>query len=429
MSQDFQSLTTDQRSELLKELETRLANFKAQGLALDMTRGKPAPEQLDLAVGLLDLPGKGDFKSAAGIDTRNYGGLEGLPEMRTLFGEILGVPAQQTLVGGNSSLTLMHDTVWRALSFGVPGGKGPWQSEAPIKFICPVPGYDRHFALCEHFGIELINVDMQADGPDTEAIARLVASDSSIKGMWLVPRYSNPTGASISAARVDALASMQTAAADFRIFWDNAYAEHHLTDQPEALQNIYDACATAGHPDRVLMFASTSKISFAGAGLAAMAASPANIAWTTKHMALQSIGPDKVNQLRHARFFPDIQTLRTHMQKHAAILKPKFQMVQDIFEAELTGSGIASWTQPQGGYFVSLDVPPGCATRVVALAAECGVKLTAAGATFPYKKDPRDCNLRIAPSLPAVAEIETAMQVVACCIKIAALQQLNTARA
>ncbi len=407
-------------TETAKDLAERYEAFQAMKLKLDMTRGKPANEQLDLAVGLMEAVTSNDYKAKDGTDTRNYGGLEGLPEARALFAEFFGVKPSEVLIGGASSLNMMFDTLMRAHVFGVPGGPGPW-SAAPVKWLCPAPGYDRHFAITQHLGYELITVPMTGAGPDMDVVERLVAEDASIKGIWIVPKYSNPTGESVSAQSVRRLAAMPTAAPDFRIIWDDAYSVHHLGDERDEVPNLLDACQSAGHPNRVLIFGSTSKISFAGAGLAAMAANEANIAWTKLHASKQTIGPDKVNQLRHVRYFKDLAGINAHMAKHAAILKPKFDAVLRVLEEEL-GTGIASWTRPKGGYFVSLDTPPGHAKNVIRLAAEAGVKLTEAGATFPYGKDPSDRNIRLAPSCPTLLEIEIATRVVATCVKLSIAQ-------
>jgi len=402
----------------MSQAERRYQEFKARGLKLDMTRGKPSTEQLDLAGALFTNLPEQDYKSSDGVDTRNYGGLDGIPEMKAIFAEMLETTPAQVIVGGNSSLQMMHDTIVRALLHGVPDGTGPWIGQQP-KFLCPSPGYDRHFAICQHHGIEMIVVDMDEHGPDMDQVERLVASDASIKGMWCVPKYSNPTGVTYTSDVVRRIASMKTAAPDFRLFWDNAYAVHDLYDEGDALANVLSAAAAAGHPNRPYVFASTSKISFAGAGIAAMAASPANVADAKKHAAIQTIGPDKVNQLRHVRFFKDFAGLRAHMKKHGGLLRPKFEAVVRIFESELGGKGIASWTKPRGGYFISLDTREGCAAEVVRLADEAGVKLTGAGATFPYGKDPHNRNIRIAPSLPPLSQVEEAMQVVAVCVELA----------
>ncbi|MCB1322276.1 MAG: aminotransferase class I/II-fold pyridoxal phosphate-dependent enzyme, partial [Leptospiraceae bacterium] len=347
----MQNMSSEELQSTLRELQNRHKAFCAEGHALDMTRGKPAGEQLDLANAMLDLPGAEQFRTTGGVDTRNYGGLEGLSEARALLAAMLDVESDAVLMGGNSSLTLMHDAVVRALLHGVPGGQGPWKTGGAdgVKFLCPVPGYDRHFSICEHFNIEMIPVPMTAEGPDMDAVESLVARDASIKGIWCVPRYSNPTGCVYSDAVVDRLARMQCAAPDFRIFWDNAYAVHHLTESPQPLKSISAACTAAGNPDRPYLFASTSKISFAGSGISAFAASPANVADAKKHLSMQTIGPDKINQWRHVQFFQNIDGVHAHMRKHAAIIAPKFQRVLEIFRAELEGRGIADWTEPSGG--------------------------------------------------------------------------------
>jgi DNA-binding transcriptional MocR family regulator len=320
-------------------------------------------------------------------------------------------------------LTLMHDIIVRALLLGVPGGVAPW-GRAPVRFLCPSPGYDRHFAICQLFNIEMITIDMNSDGPDMERVEELVAADASIKGIWCVPKYSNPTGITFSAAVVERLARMRTKAADFRIFWDNAYAVHDLATQSDVLPNILEACKTAGNPDRVLIFTSTAKISFPGGGLSVVAASTTNIKWLRKLLIIQTIGPDKLNQLRHVRFFKDGAGIRAQMRRHAAIIKPKFDKVQEVLERELGGRGIASWTKPNGGYFISLDTLEGCAKKVVAMAADAGVALTPAGATFPYGKDPKDRNIRIAPTFPSLLELETAMEILAVCIQLVSVVKL-----
>jgi DNA-binding transcriptional MocR family regulator len=410
--------------ENLSQCEASYAAIKQKGLKLDMTRGKPSNEQLDLANELTTVLAASDYKAADGTDGRNYGGLDGLPEMKAIFAELLETAPANLIVGGASSLTMMHDAVVRGLLHGVPDGEGPW-SKSKIKFLCPAPGYDRHFAICQHHGIEMINIELDANGPDMAVVEKLVASDASIKGMWCVPKYSNPTGETYSAAVVERLAAMKTAAPDFRLFWDNAYAVHDLYDTTDPLLEILAACAKAGNLNRPLEFASTSKISFAGAGVAVMATSAANVADAKKHLAIQTIGPDKLNQLRHVRFFKNAAGVKAHMQKHAALLRPKFDAVTRIFERELGGSGLAAWTKPRGGYFVSLDTLDGCASEVVRLADEAGVKLTPAGATFPLGKDPRNRNIRVAPSLPPASQVETAMEVVTLCVKLASARKLK----
>jgi DNA-binding transcriptional MocR family regulator len=425
---DLAQFTADQLAQRHKELRTRYDAYCARNLRLDMTRGKPGSDQLDLANDMFGIPGSDDVKASDGTDVRNYGGLDGLPEMKALFGCILNVPADQVIISGNSSLQLMHDTVVRALLHGVLGSRGPWSGQRP-KFLCPVPGYDRHFAVCQHYGIEMINVSLGDDGPDMAQVERLVANDASIKGIWCVPKYSNPTGITYSSATVHRLATMPVAAPDFRIFWDNAYVVHDLYDATDPLDDILPACAQAGNADRVYLFGSTSKISFAGAGVAGMAASAANIADIKKHLAFQTIGPDKINQLRHCRYFKDINGVRAHMRKHAALIRPKFEAVISTFERELGGKGIATWTHPRGGYFVSLDTQEGCASDVVRRADVAGVKLTAAGATFPYGKDPQNRNIRIAPTLPPLEQVSLAMEVVCCCVELASVERLRAGNA
>ena len=407
-------------------LRARYQQFVDAGMALDMTRGKPCAEQLDLSIGLLATVGPDDYRAADGTDCRNYGGVPGLPEARKLLADLMGVDPNEVLIGDNASLTLMHDSVARAISHGVPGGNGPWRG---AKFICPAPGYDRHFAVCEHFGVEMIPVDMGPDGPDMDRVEALVANDPTFKGMWIVPRYSNPTGITLSDATVERLASMKTAAPDFRLMWDDAYRVHHLTDDPAPQRSILAACRAAGCEDRPLTFVSTSKITFAGAGICAMAGSAANIEWMTHHRSKQTIGPDKLNQLRHVRFFGDADGVVAHMKKHAAIIGPKFDAVHRGLDAELgelVELGIAAWTRPRGGYFISFDTMDGCARRVVSMAADAGVRLTGAGATFPYRRDPRDRNIRIAPSLPSLADLEKATEVFAVCVRLATLEALRS---
>jgi len=419
---EYRSLSQGELQAHQEELSKRYTAYKEQGLALDMTRGLPSKAQLELAGALLELPGKDGYQ-INGVDGRNYGGLDGIPGAKALFADYLGVTSEEVIVGGNSSLNMMHDALWRAMYFGVTGEK-PWRNNDSVKFLCPSPGYDRHFRVTEHLGFELITIDMRDDGPDMSQVEEVVASDETIKGIWCVPRYSNPTGAVYSDDTVDRLAKMKTAATDFRIIWDDAYAVHHITDNPPVLKNILRACKDEGCPDRVLMFASTSKVTFAGAGLAAMAGSVDNMNEAKKHLFVQTIGPDKINQLRHVLFFKNLDGINRHMREHAEILKPKFAMVQEMLHQEWDGTGVANWTNPQGGYFVSLDTPDGCARQVVELASAVGVKLTEAGATFPYAKDPRDSNLRIAPTFPPLEDIEVAMGVLGVCVKLAAISQL-----
>lgn len=387
-----------------------------------MSRGKPCPEQLDLALGLLDC----EQYKMDDVDCRNYGLVDGLPSAKKLFAEYLEVSPEEVIVGGNSSLNMMYDTIARAMLFGVVGSQQPWSKLPKVKFLTPVPGYDRHFAICEQMGIEMIPVEMDDRGPDMDLVERLVAEDESIKGIWCVPKYSNPTGVVYADEVVDRLAQMKTKAHDFRIFWDNAYAVHHFTADPPKLKNILIACEAAGNPERVFIFGSTAKISFSGSGVAAMAASVKNIKAIRQQLGIQTIGPDKLNQLQHVCFFKDMAGIDAHMKLHAAIIGPKFAKVLQVFAEELEGLEIAWWSKPKGGYFVSLDTMDGCARRVVQLADEAGVVLTKAGATYPYGKDPRDRNIRIAPSFPTVAELEQAMRLVVLCIKMAAIERLTS---
>ncbi|MFI5609927.1 aminotransferase class I/II-fold pyridoxal phosphate-dependent enzyme [Amycolatopsis sp. NPDC051903] len=393
-----------------------------RGLSLDITRGKPSPRQLDLSADLLTLP-DGEYKAEDGTDTRNYGGLKGLPELRRIFAGALQVPVEQLLAAGNSSLELMHDAVVQALLSTLPGGERRWADEPRIAMLCPVPGYDRHFALAERFGIELVQVPMTAEGPDMDVVERLAAEDAGIKGIWCVPTYSNPTGVTFSDEVARRLAAMTTAAPDFRIFWDNAYAVHHLTDTEDVVADILALCAEAGNPDRAFVFGSTSKITLAGSGVGFFGSSEANIAWWSGLLAKRTIGPDKVNQLRHAMFLEDADGVRAHMRKHAEIIAPKFAAVDRILTEELGDSGLASWTKPTGGYFVSLTVPEGTAKEVVRLAKEAGVALTPAGATHPHGDDPKDETIRIAPTFPELAEVEEAVRALTVCVRLAVAER------
>lgn len=406
----------------LAELMEQYKAAQAQGLALDMSRGKPGPEQLDLTLGLLDAVDSraASYKAEDGMDVRNYGGLTGIPEARRMFGDLIGVPDDQVIIGGNSSLNLMYDYIAAAYSHGVCGAE-PWCRQGTVKFLCPVPGYDRHFGITEFFGIEMVNVPMTDEGPDMDVVERLVA-DPSVKGMWCVPMYSNPGGVTYSDATVRRLAAMQPAAPDFRVMWDNAYCVHHLSDEPDHLLNIFDEAAKCGHEDHFITFFSTSKISFPGAGLAAVAASPRNIADMKRRLSMQTIGYDKLNMLRHVRFFGDADGVRAHMKRHAAVLRPRFDVVLNTLEARLGGRGIASWHRPAGGYFVSVEVP-GCATETVRLLQEAGVKMTEAGAPYPYHRDPNDSTIRIAPSYPSVDELQQAMELFCLCAEIAYLKK------
>ncbi len=409
-----------------KELLERYQMFVDQKLSLDMSRGKPSPEQQDLSNDMLKIS---EYITDDGVDCRNYGLMDGLPQVKQMFADIMGVPAADTIVGGNSSLNMMYDAVARAMLFGVAPGSTPWIQCEGRKFLCPVPGYDRHFGITEEFGFEMINIPMDENGPDMDLVERLVSSDPDIKGIWCVPKFSNPTGIVYSDEVVRRFARLQPAAEDFRIFWDNAYCVHDFdVDHPEKLRNIFQECIAAGNPDMVYMFASTSKISFSGGGLAAMCASENNIAFAKKHISVQTIGPDKLNQLRHLKFFGDQAGVLAHMKKHAELVVPKFQAVLNIFRRELEGLDVATWTEPKGGYFISVDAMPGCASRIYELCKQAGVKLTNVGATFPYGKDPLDSNLRIAPTYPPIEELELASELFCVCVKLAAVEHLLSAR-
>lgn len=406
----------------LQQIQAEYATLQSHGLKLDLTRGKPSPEQLDLSAELLRLPGPGQFLAEGGTDVRNYGGLQGLVEARRLFSSLVDAPAEQTIVGNNASLAIMHDIVAFALLKGTCDSAQPWSKEKDIAFLCPVPGYDRHFRICEDYGIRMIPVRLGEDGPDMDQVEQLVGSDSAIKGMWCIPKYSNPTGTVYSDAVVKRLAAMKTAAKDFRIFWDNAYAVHHLSVEKAAIANLLKLSAEQGNANRAFVFASTSKITFAGAGISVFAASEENVRWLLARMTPRTIGPDKLNQLRHVRFLKDSEGIAALMEKHRELLAPKFNAVLEIFGKELAGLPDVTWTRPKGGYFISLDVPSGRAKRVVTLAKEAGIALTPAGATHPLGHDPDDRTIRIAPSYPSLAEVEQAARAVALCIRLAAAE-------
>jgi DNA-binding transcriptional MocR family regulator len=419
----FQSLG---REELQAEHEAQLRNYadlKAKGLSLDLTRGKPAPAQLDLSNDLLRLPGD-DFRDGDGTDTRNYGGLHGLPELRAIFGELLGIPVPKLIAGNNASLELMHDVVVFSMLHGGVDSTRPWIREPAVKFLCPSPGYDRHFAITESLGIEMITIPMREDGPDIDLIEELVAVDPAIKGMWCVPVYSNPTGITYSWDIVRRLLQMQTAAKDFRLMWDNAYAVHTLTHDFVRQVDVLGLAEAAGNPNRPLVFASTSKITFAGAGVSFLGGSLGNIAWYLQYAGKKSIGPDKVNQLRHLRFFGDADGVRLQMQRHQQILAPKFALALEILEDRLGESKIASWNEPKGGYFISLDVLSGTARRTIALAKDAGIAMTETGSAFPYRNDPEDKNIRIAPTFPALPELREAIDGLATCALLSATEAL-----
>ncbi|WP_071287548.1 aminotransferase class I/II-fold pyridoxal phosphate-dependent enzyme [Mycolicibacterium llatzerense] len=419
----FLSLGRDELQAQHDLQQRNYAELQARNLTLDLTRGKPSAGQLDLSNAMLSLPGE-DYRSADGVDTRNYGGLHGLPELRAIFGELLGLPVSNLIAGNNASLELMHDVIVFSLLYGGVDSPRPWVQEPVLKFLCPSPGYDRHFAITESFGIEMIPVPMLEDGPDVDLIEELVAADPAIKGMWCVPVFGNPTGVTYSWEVTRRLVQMQTAAPDFRLFWDNAYAVHTLTHESVPNIDIVGLAATAGNPNRPYVFASTSKITFAGAGVSFFGGSLGNIAWYLQHAEKKTIGPDKINQLRHVRFFGDADGVRLHMQRHQALMAPKFAAVAEILDDRLSESKIASWTDPKGGYFVSLDVWPGTAKRTVALSKDAGIAVTAAGASFPYKKDPEDKNIRIAPTFPSLPDLRVAIDGLATCALLAATEVL-----
>lgn len=404
------------------QLTAEYARLRGLGLKLDMSRGKPARDQLDLCEPMLTVLSHNDQMQDGKTDVRNYGVLEGIPSCRALFADIMEVPVENVIAGGSSSLTMMYDTMLRLWTFGAPGHE-PWSKQGKIKWLCPAPGYDRHFAITQQLGIEMIPVPMTETGPDMDMIERLAGEDPAVKGVWCVPKYSNPQGITYSDDTVRRFAAMKTAAPDFRVFWDNAYIVHHLGEEHDELLNIFPEAEKCGTQDRFLEFCSTSKVTFAGAGVAAMAASLNNIAWTKKIMTVQAISPDKINQLRHVRYFQNVEGLTDHMKKHAAILKPKFDLVLSLLEEKLGGTGAGSWHTPRGGYFISFDALPGCAKRINTLCKEAGVVMTGAGATFPYGKDPQDSNLRIAPSMPPLDELKQAAEVFCTCALLAAVEK------
>lgn len=421
----YKSMSQEELSTLLEELKKEYIDAKGKGLNLNIARGKPSKAQLDLSMDVLDaLTSKGSAITESGIDTRNYGDMTGIPEAKKLMADVMGTDPQNVIVFGNASLPIMYDTVARSYCFGV-NGSTPWCKLDKVKWLCPVPGYDRHFAITEQFGIEMITIPMNSDGPDMELVKKYVEEDETVKGIWCVPKYSNPTGITFSDSVVRAFASLKPAAEDFRIFWDNAYAVHDLyDDKKDELLDILSECALNGNEDMVYEFCSTSKVSFAGAGIAAMATSEKNRKWVESTMTIQTIGYDKMNQLRHVRYFKDIDGLKAHMKKHADMLRPKFEAVLNCFESELDGLDIATWTEPKGGYFISFDAMEGCAKEIVAKCKEAGVTLTGAGATYPYKKDPKDSNIRIAPSFPTPEEMELAAKVFVLCVKLVTVEHL-----
>ena len=418
-------MSREELLELKKELEVEFEDVKGKGLKLDMSRGKPSKAQLDLSMGMMDvLNGDSDLVCEEGVDCRNYGVIDGIKEAKQLFADMMEVPKDNIIIFGNSSLNVMYDTVARAMTHGIMGST-PWAKLDKVKFLCPVPGYDRHFKITEHFGIEMINIPMTQDGPDMDLVAQYVENDPSVKGIWCVPKYSNPQGITYSDETVHRFATLNPAAEDFRIFWDNAYGIHHLyEDKQDYLIEILMECKKEGHPDMVYKFGSTSKISFPGSGIAAIAASDNNLKEIRQMMSIQTIGHDKLNQLRHVRYFKDIHGMVEHMKKHADILRPKFETVLNVLETELGGLEIGSWIAPRGGYFISFDSMEGCAKAIVAKAKEAGLIMTGAGATFPYGKDPKDSNIRIAPSFPTPEELAVAAQVFVLSVKLVSIDKL-----
>lgn len=421
----YKELSKEELLTLKEDLNKEYEEVKAKGLKLDMSRGKPAASQLDMEMEFMDVLNSGSvLKTEAGVDCRNYGILDGIPEARKLMGDMLGVSADQVIVCGNASLTIMYDTIARSMIFGVLGST-PWCKLDKVKFLCPVPGYDRHFAITEQFGIEMITVPMTKTGPDMDLIEKLVSEDEAIKGIWCVPKYSNPQGITYSDETVKRFASLKPAAKDFRIFWDNAYVIHDLyEDKSDSLLDIISECEKAGNPDMVYEFCSTSKVTFPGGGIAAVASSKENLEWFKKTMTIQTIGYDKLNQLRHVRYFKDIDGMKLHMKKHAAIMRPKFEAVLAVLDRELTGLEIGSWVKPNGGYFISFDALPGCAKEIVSKCKEAGVTLTGAGATYPYKKDPNDSNIRLAPTFPTPEELAVAADLFVLCVKLVSVDKL-----
>ena len=423
--ESYQNLSKEQLLALKSELEASYEEKKALNLQLDMSRGKPSPSQLDVSLGLMDaLNSNSVLKSEDGTDCRNYGVLDGIPEAKKLMADMMGTTADHIIIFGNASLTIMYDSISRSYTHGVLGST-PWCKLDKVKFLCPVPGYDRHFAITEHFGIEMINVPMTQDGPDMDMVEELVANDDSIKGIWCVPKYSNPQGYCYSDETVRRFANLKPAAKDFRIYWDNAYCVHHLYDiNQDHLIEILKECKRAGNPDMVYKFCSTSKITFPGSGVAAIATSANNLEDIKKQLKIQTIGHDKVNQLRHVRFFKDIHGITEHMRKHADSLRPKFEMILDTFERELKGLGAGSWYSPKGGYFITYETLDGCAKNVVAKAKKAGVVMTPAGAPFPYGKDPHDSVIRISPSYPSLEDLTTAIDIFVVCVKLASIEKL-----
>jgi DNA-binding transcriptional MocR family regulator len=421
----YKELSREELLTLRESLNKEYDEVKAKGLKLDMSRGKPSASQLDMEMEFMDvLSSDSILKTEAGVDCRNYGLLEGIPEARKLMGDMLSVDAENVFVCGNASLNIMYDTVARSMMFGVLGST-PWCRLNKVKFLCPVPGYDRHFAITEQFGIEMINIPMTEAGPDMDLVEKLVSEDETVKGIWCVPKYSNPQGITYSDETVRRFAALKPAAKDFRIYWDNAYVIHDLyEDKSDSLLEILSECEKAGNPDMVYEFCSTSKVTFPGSGISAVASSKANLEWFKKTMTIQTIGHDKINQLRHVRYFKDINGMKAHMKKHAAVMRPKFEAVLAVLDRELTGLEIGSWVRPNGGYFISFDALEGCAKAIVNKCREAGVVLTGAGATYPYKKDPKDSNIRLAPTFPTSEELALATDLFVLCVKLVSVEKL-----
>ena len=420
----YKELSENELLALKEDLNKQYEEAKAKGLKLDMSRGKPAPSQLDMEMDFLDvIDSKSLLKTESGTDCRNYGLLDGIPEAKKLMADMIGVSAENVIVCGNASLNIMYDTVARSMIFGVLGST-PWCKLDKVKFLCPVPGYDRHFAITEQFGIEMINIPMTKDGPDMDLVEKYVNEDPAVKGIWCVPKYSNPQGYTYSDETVKRFANLRPAAEDFRIFWDNAYVIHELyEDRGDELLEILAECTKAGNPDMVYEFCSTSKVTFPGAGISAVASSKANLDFMKKTMTIQTIGYDKINQLRHVRYFKNIDGMKEHMKKHAQVMRPKFEAVLRVLERELEGLGIGTWTEPKGGYFISFDAMEGCAKAIVEKCKEAGVVLTGAGATYPYKKDPKDSNIRLAPTFPSSEELAMATDLFVLCVKLVSVER------
>ena len=422
----YNEMSREELLSLKEELDQRFADAKGKGLKLDMSRAKPGLAQLDMVMDIMDvLDSKADMRCETGVDTRNYGLMEGIPEARHLMSDMMGgIPAENVIVYGNSSLSIMYDTVSRCVTHGVLGST-PWCKLDKVKFLCPAPGYDRHFSITEFFGIEMIVIPMTPEGPDMDLVEEYVSKDPAVKGIWCVPKYSNPQGITYSDKTVRRFAALKPAAEDFRIYWDNAYSIHDLyEEEQDEILEIISECEKAGNPDMVFEFSSLSKVTFSGAGIAAFASSKANVEETKKYMSIMTIGYDKINQLRHTRYFKNVEGLRAHMRKHAAILRPKFEAVLGVLEKELGGLGIGEWTRPRGGYFISFDAMEGCAKAIVAKCKEAGVVLTGAGATFPYGKDPKDSNIRIAPTFPNSEELAAATDLFVLCVKLVSVEKL-----